>query len=721
MAEQMNRHRMPELRYEERALRTMTGKLLFAPVGHRASVAYLDRLPGFSGRFDLIHKTNLTELFTMVCGISADWESAQSVWYPDRLDMRLETESFVFEEKKYLLEDDLAVAVQQWTNRGDEPLELCFRSQPVKAHSYVIEEGWLAFETPDLTYGYAVAGVSTWRYMKPGEERLSAVGSGRLVIAPGEGPVTVTGYCQLGNLKQESVTELKDKLVHYLEAHPAPDAGVQASAEWEEYLAKAPSFTCSLPIYEQTWNYRWLIMKHCTSFPGWGNFRQAVMYEGRSHKMSPAPLESKGWEFTKLIPLSTPLHLMDYRWRDPALAHEFIRTFLDSADEDGIPRSMVTNGYMASYANFGIWAIYQLYLVDGDEAFLREILPALKAFVEGHRKVHGDPDDELPIEYVHARTGKEYPPSYWYFGGYPDNPKDKTHYTPLKRVDRSVYHYLNAKGLAAICRVLEDADAPRYEALTERIAADIESKMWDPETKFYYDLHYQTDEKAMVRNIVGFYPWWAGIAPHEGIEALTDPAEFATGSGFPSVSRQSEIYEPDGGWRKLFFKGRNGCVWDGPSWPYTTAIALSALSNESRRQGHRFDADYARFFREYTAEHFRDGDLRRPYLVEHYNPESGEPLSDEPDYNHSYWIDLVVQDIAGFRPQPDGIRIEPLDIGLGWYCLKDLRYRGHVYEIRFARKPRPDMAEGLTILRDGSEIYHGSGPVDLTPDGRVLN
>ena len=197
--------------------------------------------------------------------------------------------------------------------------------------------------------------------------------------------------------------------------------------------------------------------------------------------------------------------------------------------------------------------------------------------------------------------------------------RDKSTYTPLKRVDRSVYHYLNTKGLAAICRILQDPDQKKYEELAEKIAADINQKMWDQNTHFYYDLHYQTDEKAMVKNIVGFYPYWAEITDDEklsGLKYLMDPAHFNTGNAFPSVSKENPVYSPDGGWQGNFIKGRNGCVWDGPSWPYTTGIALSALGRQSQLHGHKYDRDFWIFFRQYTAQHFRDGVLERPYLVE---------------------------------------------------------------------------------------------------------
>ena len=357
----------------------------------------------------------------------------------------------------------------------------------------------------------------------------------------------------------------------------------------------------------------------------------------------------------------------------------------------------------------GIWAVYLLYLLDGNQEFLREILPAMKAYLAGHIKVHGDAVDALQIEYTHSRTGKEYQPSYWYFHDYPMNPKDKSTYTPLKRVDRSVYHYLNTKGLAAICRILQDPDQKKYEELAEKIAADINQKMWDQNTHFYYDLHYQTDEKAMVKNIVGFYPYWAEITDDEklsGLKYLMDPAHFNTGNAFPSVSKENPVYSPDGGWQGNFIKGRNGCVWDGPSWPYTTGIALSALGRQSQLHGHKYDRDFWIFFRQYTAQHFRDGVLERPYLVEHYNPESGEPLSDEVDYNHSYWIDLVISFVAGIRVEEDKIVVDPLQLGLQWFTLKNVLIRGHRYAVSWAEKENIEAAPaGMRIMRDGEIIF----------------
>lgn len=685
---------MSYLKYEDRCLRTHTGKLLFGPVGRRLWVDYLDRKPGFCGRIDFIHKTNLTELFQVVCDREIDWELARSIWRPDWLSMENSDRDVYMEETKSILFDDLAFSQQKWKNECDKPLTLTLQVAPEGA-----EVDGMFFSTPELSYGYRVGGVCGWTL--PGTT---------YVLEPGE-QIEFVAACQVGNLSTETREELEQKLDAFWEKYPhLEDALHAAEKEWQDFQDKVPTFYCSNPIVNAAWSYRWFIMRHCTAYPAFGNLQHAVMYEGRSHRMNKTPFVSQGWEFTKLIPLSTPLHVTDYRWsEDHEIVREFLRSFFDSADENGIPRCTVTNGYLASYANYGIWAVYQLYLLDGNQEFLREVLPAMKAYIAGHIKVHGDAVDALQIEYTHSRTGKEYQPSYWYFHDYPKNPKDKSTYTPLKRVDRSVYHYLNTKGLAAICRILQDPDQKKYEELAEKIAADINQKMWDQNTHFYYDLHYQTDEKAMVKNIVGFYPYWAEISDDEklpGLEYLKDPAHFNTGSAFPSVSKENPAYSPDGGWQGIFIKGRNGCVWDGPSWPYTTGIALSALGRQSQLHGHKYDRDFWTFFRQYTAQHFRDGVLERPYLVEHYNPESGEPLSDEVDYNHSYWIDLVMSFVAGIHVEEDKIIVDPLQLGLQWFTMRNVLIRGHRYAVSWAEKENIDAVPvGMKIMRDGETIF----------------
>ena len=71
---------------------------------------YLDRVPGFSGRIDFIHKVNLTEAFHMETVPEICFDGAESVWYPSHLHMAYETDLIRFQEEKFVTEDDMAVS-----------------------------------------------------------------------------------------------------------------------------------------------------------------------------------------------------------------------------------------------------------------------------------------------------------------------------------------------------------------------------------------------------------------------------------------------------------------------------------------------------------------------------------------------------------------------------------------------------------------------------------
>ncbi|WJH33847.1 trehalase family glycosidase [Paenibacillus sp. CC-CFT747] len=381
-------------------------------------------------------------------------------------------------------------------------------------------------------------------------------------------------------------------------------------------------------------------------------------------------------------------------------------------DENGMYSCLMVDERMHSFANFLCWAAYRLYLVHRNESFMREALPGLKKQISSWKEVYGNDRDGLMTEYWHTRTGKEYQPSYWYFHDYPRNPKDRETYTHVKRVDRTVYHYLNVLGVARLCEALDDPEADTYKQMAERIKKDVLELMWDNETDFFYDLHYQTDEKAFVKNIVGFYPAWAEILDerHDGlIPHLLNPAEFATRCPFPTVSADSTAYSREGGWFGQFVKGRNGCMWNGPTWPYTNSIVLDALARESRRHQHAYDEAFGRALREYSFLHFRDRDLNQPGLVEHYNSATGEPLSDEQEYNHSYYLDLVISHVAGLSVESDKLVFDPLDIGLDYFELEGVKAAGHILRIVYGRPGHHRFPEGVEagyrVYLDGELAY----------------
>lgn len=685
------------LAYPNRTLRAYPGKLLMGPTGDRLFADCLDKKPGFCGNIDFIHKVNIDMLFETVCSLQPDYTTAETIWYPSQLKLSYEDRLVSLSEVKMIVSNDIAFCVQHWTNKGEQPLTISLRVRPDKCTVEQLGSRFY-FETPEPRHDYRVSAAVGWN-QEGNDVEVSAGGS-----------VCILAAAAVGNAETESREDVCARLERFFENGLKPDEyAAQAEKEYTGFFDTLPRFQSSDPLLDKTWWYRWYILRNATAKPDFGYLKHTTVYEGRAHKTKKTEaLKVDGWEFSRLISLSGPLHMTDYRWcPDKEMLHDIVKGYFDTMDEDGICRSAFVNHRGGPFANFMVWAVYRMFLVDGDVEFVREMLPQLKKCVDGNIKVYGSDNDLLQIEVKHQRTGKEFQPSYWYFSDFPENGKDKSKITPLKRMDTSVYLYLNIQGLARMMSAAGDSQAEEYFEKARTLADQINEKTWDAQTAFYYDLNAQTDEKAMVKNIVGIYPYWAEIAPGdeqhlEGLEKLFDPQYFNTGAVFSTVAKDCVAYAPHGGWMGIM-RGRDSCVWDGPSWPYTNGIALEAVGRQSKLHGHRYDRQFAEFLHKYSLEHYRHHDFTKPYLVEQYHAETDEDLSDEPDYNHSYYLDLIVEFVAGVDVQQDQVVIDPLDIGLRSFCLDHLIIRGKCFAVELTE-------EGVFSVKvDKNTVFEGKG------------
>lgn len=669
---------------KRRRLRTNPEKVLMDASGLRLWSDYLDMEPGFVGRIDFIHKINIPMLFKVECSAISYFEPAEIIWRPSHISIHLCKDDIEFKEQKFITLNDTAVSCMYWKNSGRKNVEL----------SLILGTQTGEFET---TYDKKLAVL----YFCNGKETKGE----SWTLLPGED----ISLCIAAQVCLREETERMKKSCEQIRNRyfDAEKALTEQKEEYQAWFDKVPEFECDDELLNKTWAYRWYIFRHNMMEPGIGNLKETYFCEGRSHKMTKEPYHPDGWEFTKLIPLSVPMHLLDLRWyQEKEFGTSILHVMRDNQDGNGEFRCAKVNWNGNAYANFFGWSVWQYYLVSGDREYAKEALPVVKRQVDAWKKMYGNEKDSLMIQYVHQLTGMEYQPSYWYFHDYPDDSKEESTYTPVKRVDRSVYHYLNTLAASHLCIVCEDEEAEELKRQAEQIRKDILEKMWDAETGYFYDLHYQTDEKAMVKNIVGAFPYFAEITGEEHracIETLFTE-EFDTPCPFPSVSTKCPVFAAEGGWKGQFFKGRNGCIWNGPAWPFANSIILDGIAKESRKRNHIYDEPFRKYFKSFTRMHYYGGDGITPYLVEHYNSMTGECISDDVDYSHSYYIDLIMKYVVGISVLPGHLQIDPIDIGLNYFHLKGLYVQGHEIEIHFDRE-----WNYLKVIVDNQEIDNRDG------------
>lgn len=274
-----------------------------------------------------------------------------------------------------------------------------------------------------------------------------------------------------------------------------------------------------------------------------------------------------------------------------------------------------------------------------------------------------------------------------------------------------------------------DTLAAEYEAKAASLKRLVESRLWNEEDQFFEVMG--ADEKLVeVRELNGYVPWYFHL-PDPGREVawkqLTDPSGFAAPYG-PTFAEQRHPQFV------LSYTGHE-CQWNGPSWPLSTSLALTALANTlndyppqvavGKRAFHDTLMAYARSHRRIR----EDGSIV-PWIDENLNPYTGDWIARTrlkswengtwsadkggpergKDYNHSTFCDLIITGIAGLRPREDDtVEVNPLVPAGTWdyFCLDRVPYHGRKLTILWDRTGNKyGRGEGLQVLVDGRPAGH---------------
>jgi len=243
--------------------------------------------------------------------------------------------------------------------------------------------------------------------------------------------------------------------------------------------------------------------------------------------------------------------------------------------------------------------------------------------------------------------------------------------------------------------------------------------LWDDEAEFFKVLpRNENTDICDARELHGYTPWCFNLIDDEEYASawkyLMSPAHFYAPFG-PTTAEQCH---PD---FNISYQGHE-CQWNGPSWPYSTSVTLTALANllNTQQQNYITKEDYFNLLQIYTNSHnlVKDDGSTVPWIDENLNPFTGDWISRTrlktwrngtwsrdkggvergKDYNHSTYCDLIISGLIGIRPQEDGtLTVNPLlpDNTWDYFCLENLKYHG----------------KNITVIYDktGTKYHKGKG------------
>ena len=308
------------------------------------------------------------------------------------------------------------------------------------------------------------------------------------------------------------------------------------------------------------------------------------------------------------------LSMLAYALFDPESAMDSQRVFMEAQDGDGyIPyrigpyavRTFSVKGERTSSAPFLSWTNWEIYRtardlerkgrgnVDREDArrFLKQALGAGESFAHfwierrdadrdgllewgGHAVLESVRDSQVPIWDLLGRD-------------------DPTAPSLVEAVDLNSMMVREMRALGDIAQELGETEAAlRWRARADALAARINEAMWDPETRFYYNVDRATNGFTVKtqagatldlrrKEIIGFLPLWAGVAPPDRARALvqhlTNPAVFWRRFGVPTLAADDPAYQP---------VISRCCQWNGAVWLEWNYLVFDGL----RRNGYHREA-----------------------------------------------------------------------------------------------------------------------------------
>jgi len=348
------------------------------------------------------------------------------------------------------------------------------------------------------------------------------------------------------------------------------------------------------------------------------------------------------------------------------------------------------------FHSFSSWvddAVYKLYLVDKDKAFITHLFPALEA---DYRRWEGE--RQLPNQ------------MFWQFDvkdAMEESISGSRHDKNIRPTINS-YMYGNAKALAKMAVLTGNNTLQRkYAAKASLLKNLVQQNLWDDNASFF-KVKFTNGTLSDAREASGFIPWYFNLPDDspkyaKAWDQLIDSTGFCAPWGLTTAERRHP---------KFRSHGVGKCEWDGAIWPYATTQDLKGLANlltNYRNHGKMTPQVFYNALHQYAWSQQKNG---KPYIGEYQDEKNGSWLKgDNPRstfYNHSGFADLIINDLVGIKPRQDNIlEVYPL-VPAGqwdWFCLDNVYYHGKSISVLWDKTGRKyHKGKGLHVYADGKEI-----------------
>ena len=487
------------------------------------------------------------------------------------------------------------------------------------------------------------------------------------------------GFLVQGAVAVESSVLKPGSFAHHIERFNGMEPenvtnAVSNADSWAWLQQEIPFFECPDPEVEEMYYFRW-----------W-SFRKHLVQTPQGYVVTEFLTPVRHADAFNAISCAAGFHLAEGRWLHDS----------KYMDEDTVFWLRGNHGQpQKKFHAFSSWfatAVYERSLVNGNTAFLTNLLPDLVADYrawETERQLTNGLFWQFDV-----RDGMEESIS--------GSRKDQN-----ARPTINAYMFANARSIAEIARLAKNpAVAKEFAGKSAQLQKRTQETLWNSDAQFF-EVRRPDGSFSNVREEIGFIPWMFGLPdPGKKYSAawgfLTDPQGFAAPAGVTTAERRHPLFRSH---------GVGTCEWDGAVWPFGTCQTLYGLAEVLRagRQNRVTSQDYFDVFMAYVHSQHAQG---KPYIGEYLDEVTGDWVNGKGGrsryYNHSTFADLLITGVVGLRPSAgEVVEVNPL-LPPGtwdWFCLEGVAYHGHSLTILWDKDgTRYGRGAGLVIIADGKEI-----------------
>lgn len=474
-----------------------------------------------------------------------------------------------------------------------------------------------------------------------------------------------------------------------------------SNQDWAWYKTNIPFLETPDKEIDRTYYYRWeLATMH-------------LVYGSPESGYASTEFIDRPWWSGEFGTISCPAghQLYDFRWfKNPRYAQDYANFWFKNS-----------GAQPQNYTNWIADAIWQSYKVYKNFEFTTGLLPDLKTdyykwenkfFVEEEGMFAWDGMHDGMETNINSRQTEK-----WFDGA------------PGYRPTLNSYMWAGAKSISNIAALTKDIETVNeFESKAKGIKSNFQAKNWDVSRNFFFH-RFKNDEltankqdtiKANTltyqdglfkgnshgRELIGYIPWYFNMIDDTkkfatAWQYIMDPNFFYADFG-PTVVERND---------PLFKISEKCCEWSGNSWPFATSQTLKAMSNVLNNYENKeiLKKDFFTMFMVYTMSHRKNG---KPYIAEALHPDSGswsghDVVGHSEHYYHSSYIDLVIADLIGIKPQADNsILIQPL-VPENWkyFILEDVMYHGNLITILWDKNgSKYGQGKGFKVISNGEII-----------------